>query len=141
MWRHIPEDGILHGHCCENLNSYTRTIYFTKEQKVISYLLNIIPMSLLLKLILFTESLWKYTWIFAFTACKAGQFISYLYNVITLLFFLKTLVQFYAFLSYSPIQALALSFIFHHEKLSYQHSWRYRYCCQQWVLGNSQLTN
>jgi hypothetical protein len=21
-WRHIPEDGILHGHCSENLKSY-----------------------------------------------------------------------------------------------------------------------
>jgi hypothetical protein len=25
-WRYIPEDGILHNHCCENLKSFTKMV-------------------------------------------------------------------------------------------------------------------
>jgi hypothetical protein len=35
MWHHIPQDGILHSHCCENLKSYTvwcLSISHTKQQ-------------------------------------------------------------------------------------------------------------
>jgi hypothetical protein len=33
-WRHIPEDGVLHGHRCGNLISYTRVIPDNKKQKL-----------------------------------------------------------------------------------------------------------
>jgi hypothetical protein len=42
--RHIPEDDILHSHCCESLKSYIKTVHlFMEPEGSLSYSLPLVP--------------------------------------------------------------------------------------------------
>jgi hypothetical protein len=53
-WRHIPEDGILHSHCCENLKSYNNLLNWKNRVELI--LLKLSEVCFLVRSLVFLKS-------------------------------------------------------------------------------------